>query len=102
MFGRGGAAIAEPVGGELLAGPLYDKEGIVTADCDLDAALHAKRWFDVAGHYSREDVLLRPRERGRYLQSSNRSTARASRPYGSSSNSTSPTTTSSPRSNPAR
>ncbi len=61
VFGRGGAAIAEPVGGELLAGPLYDKEGIVTADCDLDAALHAKRWFDVAGHYSREDVLLRPR-----------------------------------------
>ena len=60
VFGRGGAAIAEPDEGELLAGPLYDKEGIVTADCDLDAALHAKRWFDVAGHYSREDVLLGP------------------------------------------
>ena len=26
-------------------------------DCDLRAALHAKRLFDAAGHYSREDVL---------------------------------------------
>ena len=47
VFGRGGAAIVEPGGGEVIAGPLYDKEGIVTADCDLGAALHAKRWFDV-------------------------------------------------------
>jgi hypothetical protein len=26
-------------------------------DCDLRDGLHAKRWFDVVGHYSREDVL---------------------------------------------
>jgi nitrilase len=58
VFGRGGAAIVEPAGGNVIAGPLYDDEGIVTADCDLSAALHAKRWFDVVGHYSREDVLL--------------------------------------------
>jgi nitrilase len=58
VFGRGGAAIVEPAGGNVIAGPLYDEEGIVTADCDLSAALHAKRWFDVVGHYSREDVLL--------------------------------------------
>jgi nitrilase len=57
VFGRGGAAICEPLGGEVIAGPLYDAEGIVVADCDLRATLHAKRWFDVAGHYSREDVL---------------------------------------------
>jgi hypothetical protein len=31
------------------------------ADCDLRATLHAKRWFDAVGHYSREDVLL-PRD----------------------------------------
>ena len=58
VFGRGGAAIVEPTAGEVIAGPLYDEEGIVMADCDLRAGLHAKRWFDSVGHYSREDVLL--------------------------------------------
>ena len=32
-------------------------EGILFADCDLRAGLHAKRWFDAVGHYSRTDVL---------------------------------------------
>ena len=75
----------------MIAGPLYDEEGIVTADCDLSTGLHAKRWFDSVGHYSREDVLLGeiPLADGPDDQ-------------GSSSNSTSPTTTSSPRSKPAR
>ena len=27
------------------------------AECDLRETLHAKRWFDAAGHYSRADVL---------------------------------------------
>jgi nitrilase len=58
VFGRGGAAICEPEEGAVIAGPLYDAEGIVTADCDLRLGLHAKRSFDVAGHYSREEVLL--------------------------------------------
>ena len=57
VLGRGGAAIAAPASGELIAGPLYDAEGIVVADCDLRETLRAKRWFDVAGHYSRADVL---------------------------------------------
>ncbi len=43
--------------GEVVAGPLYDAEGIVIADCDLRLALHAKRYFDVVGHYGRADVL---------------------------------------------
>ena len=51
VFGRGGAAIIEPRGGEIIAGPLYDEEGMVTADVDLRVGLHAKRWFDVVGHY---------------------------------------------------
>ena len=62
VYGRGGAAIVEPTWGEVIAGPLYGEEGILVADCDLRAGLHAKRWFDAVGHYSREDVLL-PRER---------------------------------------
>jgi nitrilase len=58
VLGRGGAVVVEPDEGEIIAGPLYDEEGILIADCDLRAGLHAKRWFDVAGHYSREDVLM--------------------------------------------
>lgn len=57
VFGRGGAAIIAPASGDVLAGPLYDAEGIVVADCDLAQTLHAKRWFDAVGHYSRADVL---------------------------------------------
>jgi len=56
-FGRGGAAIVEPSDGEVVAGPLYDEEGMVIADCDLRAGLHAKRLFDAVGHYSRREVL---------------------------------------------
>jgi nitrilase len=56
VFGSGGAAIIDPTG-EVIAGPLRDQEGILTADCDLRETLHAKRLFDVAGHYSRIDVL---------------------------------------------
>jgi nitrilase len=59
VFGRGGAAIIEPDEGKVIAGPLYDEEGVVVADCDLRVSLHAKRWFDSVGHYSREDVLAR-------------------------------------------
>jgi len=57
VFGNGGAAIVEPAAGKVIAGPLYGEEGIVAADCDLRVGLHAKRWFDSAGHYSRADVL---------------------------------------------
>ena len=56
VFGRGGACIVAP-DAEVLAGPVYDEETIVVADCDLKRALHAKRYFDVAGHYGRADVL---------------------------------------------
>ena len=57
VLGRGGAAIIEPTNGEVIAGPLYDTEGVLVADCDLRLGLRAKRWFDSVGHYSRTDVL---------------------------------------------
>jgi nitrilase len=57
IYGRGGALIAEPQWGEVVAGPLYDGEGMLVHDCDLRKGLHAKRWFDAVGHYSRDDVL---------------------------------------------
>ena len=56
VLGRGGACVVSPYG-EVVAGPLYGEEGIVVADCDLRATLHVKRYFDVAGHYGRADVL---------------------------------------------
>jgi nitrilase len=57
VYGRGGAVIVEPTWGEVIAGPVYDAETVLVADCDLRAGLHAKRWFDAVGHYSRTDVL---------------------------------------------
>ena len=60
VFGDGGAAIVEPTWGEVIAGPLRGEEGIVVADCDLRSGLHAKRWFDAVGHYSRAEVLAPP------------------------------------------
>jgi predicted amidohydrolase len=58
VFGRGGACVVAP-SGDVVAGPLYDAEAIVTADCDLRATLHVKRYFDAVGHYARTDVLGR-------------------------------------------
>jgi nitrilase len=60
VFGNGGAAIIEPTAGKVIAGPLYGAEGTLIADCDLREGLHAKRWFDSVGHYSREDALAAP------------------------------------------
>ncbi len=60
VFGRGGAAICQPGDGDVIAGPLYDREGIVIADCDLRKGLHAKRFFDAVGHYARTDALAAP------------------------------------------
>jgi predicted amidohydrolase len=59
VYGNGGAVIVEPTWGNVIAGPLYGEEGMVLADCDLREGLHAKRWFDAVGHYSREDALAR-------------------------------------------
>jgi predicted amidohydrolase len=78
VFGRGGAAIIEPTWGEVIAGPLYDREGIVIADCDLREGLHAKRWFDAVGHYAREDALGgEPQPDSRSISSTTRSTSRS-------------------------
>lgn len=56
VFGRGGACVVSP-GGKIVAGPVYDSESTLVVECDLREALHAKRYFDVAGHYGRADVL---------------------------------------------
>lgn len=53
---RGGSAIVSPLG-DVLAGPLYDAEGILYADLDLADVARSKLDFDVVGHYARPDVF---------------------------------------------
>lgn len=53
---RGGSVIISPFG-EVLAGPLYDKEGILYADLDLSEIVRGKIDFDVVGHYARPDIF---------------------------------------------
>ncbi|MGD9055420.1 MAG: carbon-nitrogen hydrolase family protein [Desulfobacterales bacterium] len=53
---RGGSAIISPLG-KVIAGPLYDREGILFAELDLGAVARSKFDFDVVGHYARPDVF---------------------------------------------
>jgi nitrilase len=53
---RGGSVIVSPLG-QVLAGPLYDQEGILYADLDMAEVAQSKFDFDVTGHYARPDVF---------------------------------------------
>lgn len=50
----GGSVICGP-SGEVLAGPLKEGEGVLTATLDLDDIIRGKYDLDVAGHYARPD-----------------------------------------------
>jgi nitrilase len=52
----GGSCIISPLG-KRLAGPLYDREGILTAEIDHREIIKAKMDFDPIGHYARPDVF---------------------------------------------
>jgi len=62
MFGSrdclmsGGSLIVDPRG-EVIAGPLLDDEGLVSAEIDLAVLREERQNFDPAGHYSRPDVF---------------------------------------------
>jgi nitrilase len=43
--------------GNIIAGPIENKEEIIYADIDLELITASKRMFDVAGHYTRPDVF---------------------------------------------
>ena len=53
---RGNTTICGP-DGEIVAGPLEGREGIVYAAVDADHARKVRRQFDPIGHYSRAEVL---------------------------------------------
>jgi len=52
----GNSCIINP-DGDIIAGPFSQKQGLIYADIDLDEIISAKRMFDSAGHYSRQDVF---------------------------------------------
>ena len=56
LYCRGGSLVANP-SGEIIAGPLYDREGILTAELDPGAVVRGKMDLDVAGHYDRKDIF---------------------------------------------
>lgn len=56
IVSRGGSCIVDPLG-NILAGPLWDKEGIITAEIDTLEITRAQYDFDPVGHYSRPDVF---------------------------------------------
>ena len=53
---RGGSAIVGPLG-QVLAGPHFEGETILTSDLDLDEIGRSRFDFDVTGHYARPDVF---------------------------------------------
>jgi Predicted amidohydrolase len=53
---RGGSCIVSPFG-ELLAGPVFGEETILTAEIDPAEIIRGKFDLDVTGHYARPDVF---------------------------------------------
>lgn len=52
----GGSVIISPLG-KTIAGPLFGKEGILSAEIDLREIIKGKMDFDVIGHYARPDIF---------------------------------------------
>ena len=52
----GGSCIVDPHG-QIIAGPLRDREDILIAEIDLEECIRANFDFDVVGHYGRPDVF---------------------------------------------
>ncbi len=53
---RGYTTIVAP-GGDIIVGPVLDREEIVYADLDVEGTRAQRRMFDPVGHYSRPDVF---------------------------------------------
>lgn len=55
-FIKGGSLIVDPLG-NILAGPMYGDEGLLTASIDMAQIVRSRYDFDVVGHYARPDVF---------------------------------------------
>jgi nitrilase len=56
VMSSGGSVIISPMG-EILAGPLWNAEGLLTAELDFSILAKSKLDFDCIGHYARPDVF---------------------------------------------
>ena len=56
VMSNGGSVIIDPLG-NVLAGPLWGTEGILTAEINLDLITQSKLDFDPIGHYARPDIF---------------------------------------------
>lgn len=56
IMSGGGSVIISPMG-EVLAGPLWNEEGLLTAEIDFAVLAKSKLDFDCVGHYARPDVF---------------------------------------------
>lgn len=56
IMSRGGSVIISPMG-DVLAGPLWDQEGLLIANLDFSVVAKSKLDFDCVGHYARNDVF---------------------------------------------
>jgi nitrilase len=56
VLSAGGSCIVSPLG-QILAGPDYERECILSAEIDLDDVVRGKLDFDPVGHYARPDVF---------------------------------------------
>ena len=56
IMSRGGSVIVDPMG-EVLVGPLFDQEGILSAELDMKMIGRSMMDFDPVGHYNRPDVF---------------------------------------------
>ncbi len=53
---RGGSCIVGPLG-QVLAGPVYGEDALLTAEIDTDDIPRAQMDFDPVGHYARPDIF---------------------------------------------
>jgi nitrilase len=69
---RGGSVIVGPFG-DILAGPMFGSEGLLSAEIDTSELIGARYDFDVVGHYARPDIFQlqvdeRPRPQASYIR----------------------------------
>lgn len=56
VMSAGGSVIISPLG-DVLAGPLWNQEGLLTAELDFAELVKSKLDFDCVGHYARPDIF---------------------------------------------
>jgi nitrilase len=52
-----GDSVVVAPGGEIMAGPMHQEQGILFAEVDSDLVGRSRRDLDVTGHYSRPDIF---------------------------------------------